>query len=259
MAEAVDSVREADGISTEVIIVDDGSTDAFTLEQIAKLELEGTTVIRQTNRGLGAARNAGIRAAQGEYVIPLDSDNRLRRAYFESGVRALNDNPGLGVVYADAEYFGEKQGRWRVGNFDLGELVYCNFMDACALIRKSVWLEAGGYDERMPWMGFEDWDLWLRVAFMGGRFHYLPEIGFDYRVRRDSMIAAANKHYDDLIRYMFAKSGLEFAKVLRDKMIELHQARGRLQQFSNSKDFRLGKLILDPPRRLRQTVRKFLR
>jgi hypothetical protein len=50
-------------------------------------------------------------------------------------------------------------------------------------------LELGGYREDMPVMGFEDWDLWLRLAFKKSEFYYHKEIGYKYRVRRDSMTA----------------------------------------------------------------------
>ena len=59
----------------EVIIVDDGSTDPTTLEVLKDLEKGQYLVMRQPNRGVGAARNAGIQVAQGEFILPVDSDN----------------------------------------------------------------------------------------------------------------------------------------------------------------------------------------
>src|SRR6266478_7968649 len=148
----------------EVIIVDDGSSDAETIRILKEVAEAGYKVVSQPNGGLGAARNAGIRGAKGEFILPLDSDNRLRRVYLEQGVSLLKENPSLGVIYADAEYFGEKTGRWQVQEFDLLSLIRMNFIDACALYRKALWEGVGGYDEQMPWMGLEDWDFWLRVA-----------------------------------------------------------------------------------------------
>ena len=76
----------------------------------------------------------------------------------------LKSNPDIGVVYTDAEYFGEKNGRWHVPEFDLLSLVRMNFIDACALYRKKLWEELGGYDEHAVCVGLKDWDFWLRVA-----------------------------------------------------------------------------------------------
>ena len=74
----------------------------------------GYCVVSQPNRGPGAARNTGIRLAKGEFILPLDSDNRLRNVYLNEGVSLLRRNSSVGVVYADAEYFGERSGRWYV-------------------------------------------------------------------------------------------------------------------------------------------------
>jgi len=57
-----------------------------------------------------------------------------------------------------------------VPDFNLLSLIRMNFIDVCALYRKKLWQEVGGYDEQMPWMGLEDWDFWLRVASHGGSF-----------------------------------------------------------------------------------------
>jgi len=127
-------------------------------------------VVAQPNSGLGAARNAGIRLAKGEFILPLDSDNRVRDAYLNEAASLLKDNPSLDVIYADAEYFGDRNGRWQIPEFDLLSLIRMNFIDACALYRKSLWEKVGGYDEHMPSMGVEDWDFGCAWPFMEARF-----------------------------------------------------------------------------------------
>ena len=183
---SIEQVRNANVL--EVIVVDDGSSEGETTTILSQLEEADYCVVAQPNSGLGAARNAGIRLAKGEFILPLDSDNRVRDVYLNEGVSLLKDNPSLDVIYADAEYFGDRNGRWQIPEFDLLSLIRMNFIDACALYRKSLWEKVGGYDEHMPSMAWEDWDFWLRVAFHGGAFFHLPKIGFDYRVRSDSMI-----------------------------------------------------------------------
>src|SRR5437899_13071302 len=193
--EALASVEEVRNENLlEVIIVDDGSSEVETTTVLKEVAEAGYCVLSQPNRGPGAARNTGIRLAKGEFILPLDSDNRLREVYLNEDVSLLSQNPSVGVVYADAEYFGERSGRWYVPDFNLLSLIRTNFIDACALYRKKLWEEVGGYDEQMPWMGLDDWDFWLRVAFHGGSFVHLTKIGFDYRVRGDFMIVLASQH-----------------------------------------------------------------
>src|SRR5438309_8367592 len=129
----------------EVIIVDDGSSDAETVRILKEVAEAGYSVVSQPNRRVSAARNTGIRLAKGEFILPLDSDNRLRDVYLKEGVSLLKENPGIGVIYTDAEYFGERTGRWHVPNFNLLSLIRTNVIDVCALYRKKLWEEVGGY------------------------------------------------------------------------------------------------------------------
>ncbi len=81
----------------EVIVVDDGSSEVETTTILSQVQEAGCCVVRQSNRGLGVARNAGIRRAKGEFILVLGSDNRLRDAYLNEGVSLLKNNICLGV------------------------------------------------------------------------------------------------------------------------------------------------------------------
>jgi glycosyltransferase involved in cell wall biosynthesis len=151
------------------------------------LETEGYKVIHQRNLGLGTARNNAIKEARGRYILPLDSDNRIRPDYIYDGITLLDNHPEIAVVYGDGEYFGKKEGRWVIGPFNLQKLMIDNYIDACAVFRKSVWEKLNGYDPHMPIMGYEDWDLWLRFALDKQRFYYVNKVLFDYRVLPNSM------------------------------------------------------------------------
>ena len=235
---SVEQVRNANVL--EVIIVDDGSFEVETSKVLRKAREAGYSVVAQPNRGPGAARNTGIRLAKGEFILPLDSDNRLRDVYLNEGVSLLKENPTIGVAYADAEYFGEKSGRWDVPEFHLLSLIRMNFIDTCALYRKRLWEEVGGYDEQRICMGVEDWDFWLRLASHGSTFVHLPRIGFDYRVRSDSMIVKAiglgyrapslaamrtSPRLLELVKYVFGKSEMACYKLLREADEAIFNAR----------------------------------
>ncbi len=199
--------------------------------------------MRQPNRGVSAARNAGIRSATGRYILPVDSDNRIREPYLADAVRLLDADKSVGVVYGDAEYCGDRRGRWRVDEFSLARLILHNYIDSCALFRREMWDELGGYDERMPYFGWEDWDLWLRAALRGWRFVHLPEVAFDYRVRPGSLLQQANQRAGAIDAYMFSKA--EFASIAPLRS-ELH----RLWIVEQSMEYRLGRRLLSPIRRV---------
>lgn len=188
LIEAAASAERSIGEPYELIIVDDGSGQPRTLEVLAALENAGYFVVHQENRGLAAARNRGIELATGRYVLPLDADNRLRAEICEA-MRVLEEDPRVGVVYGDRFEFGLRSGEVRLAPFDLDTLLAGNFIDACAVIRRRVWDECGGFDNAMPYQGWEDWDFWIAAAERGWRFHHLPRITFEYRVRPESMIS----------------------------------------------------------------------
>lgn len=193
--EALDSIYLNDRTELyEIIIVNDGSTDGNTNNILNELSQKGMSVIFQENKGLSAARNAGILQAKGEYILPLDADNKIRPDYINKSIEILDSRKEVAVVYGDAQNFGEKNDRWVVGAFNLQRLMIANFIDACAVIRKSVLFEVGMYDERGIG-GLEDWDLWLRIAFARGEFVYVPEVLFDYRVATSSMSGQLVKSY----------------------------------------------------------------
>jgi glycosyltransferase involved in cell wall biosynthesis len=205
--EAISSVEKCTDKSLyELIVVNDGSTDPFTIEEMGRLASDGYQVINQVNQGLGRTRNNGIRAAKGEYILPLDSDNRIRPEYIYESIKILDAHPEIAMVYGDAQFFGDKSKRHIVGEFNLQNMMVENQIDACAVYRKSVWEAVGGYDEKMPIMGYEDWDMWMNMTFKNYKFHYVPEILFDYRVLGNSMlrsISVSNKK--KLFKYMDEK------------------------------------------------------
>ena len=212
LPEAVESVLGSKRGDVELIVVDDGSTDEVTRREMDELRARGIRVLRQENRGLAAARNAGIQASGGEYILPLDADNRLRPEYIEHGTGVLRENPKVGVVYGDAQYVGERSGRWRVGVFDPNRLLHWNYIDACAMYRREVWAQTGGYDRTMPVQGFEDWDLWLGALENGWDFAYVSKILFDYRVGRDSMIARARGFEGEIEKFVTVKHALLYRR-----------------------------------------------
>lgn len=206
--DALSSVQTCNEPVYEVIIVNDGSTEPLTLKVLSYLKEKGYVVIDQDNQGLSEARNNGIKAAKGRYILPLDADNKIRLNYIPRGIEILDKYPEVGVVYGNAELFGDKTGVWEFPDFDVNRIIMGNFIDACAVIRKSLWENCGGYDSKIPdKLGYEDWDLWLGATEKGWQFYHVPEVLFDYRFRENSMVSRCNvpENRRQLIRYIYSK------------------------------------------------------
>jgi len=187
LLDALASIERCRPARTELVVVNDGSTDPETLRILAALRERGTFVLDKPNGGLSSARNAGIERARGRYILPLDADNRLRPGFIEAACEALALQPGIGVVYGDRQLFGASREVVRVPEFDLAKMLGGNYVDACAVYRRELWEDVGGYDTSM--VGFEDWEYWIHASRRGWRFLHLPQIAFDYRVRPGSLLA----------------------------------------------------------------------
>jgi GT2 family glycosyltransferase/glycosyltransferase involved in cell wall biosynthesis len=184
LIDAVASV-ERNAPEAELIVVDDGSTQPGTLAVLAALRNAGHRVIEQPHSGLSAARNLGIAASAGDYVLPLDADNRLLPGFAAEAVALLDADPAAGVAYGDRREFGARSGDVTVPELDLPRMLWSNYIDACAVVRRAVWTDVGGYD--VAFHDWEDWDFWLGAAERGWRFLHLPRPTFEYRIRPDSL------------------------------------------------------------------------
>jgi glycosyltransferase involved in cell wall biosynthesis len=212
LPEAVASVKKIQRDDIEIVVVDDGSTDEGTRKVIDGLSGEKINVIRQENLGLAAARNAAVKASQGEYILPLDADDRLRSGWMEAAIGILDSQPKVGVIYGDAQCFGTRTDRWRVGPFNSEQLLRWNFIHCSALYRRAVWEQNGGYDGSMPVQGLEDWDFWLGALEHGWEFEYLPEVFFDYRRTESSMIIRTSGFEDQIKEFVAKKHGRLYQK-----------------------------------------------
>ncbi|MBP0003650.1 MAG: glycosyltransferase [Cyanobacteria bacterium SBC] len=236
--EAIASVQSCQERVYEILIVNDASTDPLTLKILDYLKRRGFHIIdHDRNRGLSEARNTGFRQAKGRYVLPLDADNKIKPNYITRSIEVFDRNPEAGVVYGDCEYIGDKTGVWKVPDFDVNLLAVGNYIDACAVVRKTLWEDCGGYDPDIPdKLGYEDWDLWLSAAARGWKFHHVSEVLFEYRFRRDSMVSRCNipEHRQRLMHYLCAKHldlyVTNFPSIFAKKDSELLSERLRVEE-----------------------------
>ena len=188
LQEAIDSVENSGFEDYEIIIVDDGSKDETSRKIAEQFKNKGCNVVLQENKGVAASRNNAIKIAKGEFIIPLDADNRLLKPYFFEGLKILLENPEIGVVYGDAQVIGEKSGTWVNHPMQLEQIIFENYIDNCTILRKSAWESIGGYDENAPFHTREDWYFWLGLIGKGWKFFHLNEFCFEYRFLENSKV-----------------------------------------------------------------------
>jgi glycosyltransferase involved in cell wall biosynthesis len=175
----------------EVIVVDDGSTDDYTRLVLDTIDHPQVRVIRQENRGLPAARNAGIRMARSPFICCLDADDRLLPTYFERVLPLLESDPQVGFVTGHHREFDGRSGVVAPSTCALPDMLVVNRVIATSLFRREAWERAGGYCEELS--GMHDWDLWIGILEAGYRAEIVPEILFEYRVRPGSMYATTSQ------------------------------------------------------------------
>lgn len=191
--ETVNSVMKSNHSEIEIIVVNDGSTDNS--EQVITSLQQRYSNLRyyyQQNAGPAAARNQGIKMAKGKYILPLDADDLISTEYIKEALQLLENDSTIKLVYCEAEFFGEKKGKWHLKTFSHESLAKDNMIFCSAIYRKADWKKVGGYDERMTW-GWEDWEFWISLLKNGGKVKKLPFVGFKYRIRKKSRRKSTNK------------------------------------------------------------------
>jgi glycosyltransferase involved in cell wall biosynthesis len=190
LPEALDSVLAQDWPDLEVVVVDDGSTDAtpqlldgYVANHGAKMR-----VIRQPNGGESQARSHGIRAASRPYVALLDSDNFWLPGKLRRQMQLFLDDRDLDFTFTGYYNFGDVPREpvvlphWETTNSYALEqlLVGCCINTSTVIAKRSVLIDVGLFDTSLRCC--QDHDLWLRIAIAGYRIAYLPEPLIDYRV-----------------------------------------------------------------------------
>ena len=187
--EALDAILAQTVPADEVIVVDDGSTDATP----ALLERFGGAirVIRQDNRGHAAALNRGMSEARGEYLAKCDADDIWELNKLERQLEALREHPEIDVAFSAITIFGRLTSSLSltaVGDHSVGILdgrrfarTLYGFNVVCpssVLVRRSLYERIGPFAEHLA---AEDYDYWFRCLAVGAVFYYDPTPLVRYR------------------------------------------------------------------------------
>jgi FkbM family methyltransferase len=202
LPEAVESVIGQTFSDWEIVIVNDGSPDntsEVAKQLAAKHPGKQIRLVEKPNGGLPGARNAGIRAARGKYLLPLDADDKIKPTLLAKLVPILDTHPKVGFAYTHIQHFGEIDTEFPLPDFDRATLITKdNIACVCALVRRSAWEQAGGYNEAMR-EGYEDWDFWIGCVEHGWEGHCLHEPLFMYRKCGRTMLSNANQKRERLM------------------------------------------------------------
>jgi glycosyltransferase involved in cell wall biosynthesis len=193
IGEALDSIRRQTVPPLEVIVCDDGSTDA--LDDALVPYRDEIVLVRKENGGEASAKNAAAAAAKGEFVVILDADD----VYFPGRLEALGElaqlRPDLDILTTDGMLVANGKPVRRVYDsswrFEVADqrraILQRNFIFGLAAVRRSRLLEVGGFDEAIRWT--TDWDLWLRLILDGAYAGCVDEPLALYRLRQTSLTA----------------------------------------------------------------------
>lgn len=261
LKESIESVKKQTYSNIEIIVIDDGSTDKITVKVLENLDSD-ITVIRTNNKGPANARNIGINNTDAKYILPLDADDKIAENYIEKAVSILEKDETVGVVYCQAELFGELTGRWQLPDYSLEEMLVDNIVFVTALFRKSDWVTIGGFSEDFK-SGIEDYDFWLSMLELDYKIIQIPEVLFYYRIKKVSRTTMFNEnhkavyetydHIFDKHKNLYNKYFDIYCKSLRRKLI------GRIIYVRQLEECLKVKSFFDKFPKLKSLVKKIYR
>lgn len=201
ISETLSSVLEQKYDHWECIIVNDGSTD--NTEDICRSFQKQDARFQyffKENNGLATTRNQGLKMAKGDFIQLLDSDDLLAPDKLKNQLDVFQNYPQCDIVYSGYACFydGHFNEQWTYSRVELKNDTMRDFVlnwerglsipIHCFMYRKSCFERWGRFDERFS-RGKEDWDIHIRFALHGARFHFLPGATAYYRVHHDGSMA----------------------------------------------------------------------
>lgn len=245
-------------INKEVILVDDGS-NVETKAVLQKLEPQITKLITQENLGQSVARNVGINASKGQYVLVLDSDDFFESTFVEKAIAVFLENQKTKIVtcFANLIFEKEKSYMYKPKGGTIVSFLCSNNALGSAMFKKEDWQITGGYDEAMR-QGFEDWEFYIRLLQKGGVAQVIEEPLYNYRKRNNTTTQRANAVKYKLLLYLFQKHRELFKEHLDDYVSHLLSKieREEKEKIKNTQrlEFKIGKVILTPFRWIKSII-----
>lgn len=198
----------------EILIVDDASTDQ-SLREARRSQRDSVLPVRiiekKFNTGLADARNVGLRLARAPYAFIMDADNLIFARALEELYQAITQSSSAAAYSILCRFRGRpnnRSGLLSYFDWDPQMLVEHPYIDAMALFDREQLLALGGYDNelfKIGWFGWEDYELWLRIAAAHLRATLVPNILCLYRHHESAMSRTTNLFEIDLVRHLIAR------------------------------------------------------
>ncbi len=256
--ECLQSVKTQTYSNVEIIVVNDGSTDKQTIDLLNEIDEPQIKIIHKENGGLSSARNAAILAAQGEFILPLDADDKIADTYVEKAVQIFSAQPEVVLVFCKGKYFGERTDDMNNIHESYKSMLLYNSIFASCLYKKSHAQSVGLYTEALV-KGLEDWDFLIRLLAGNKKVVQLSEILFYYRVSNGSMYDTLKKSSTSMqeMENMVFKNNFEIYvenwgsmidvlrnyEVLKNNELSIKKA---ILDVHNTASYKLGHLLLSP-------------
>lgn len=186
VAEAIESSINQTHENIEIIVVNDASTDNSSeiINFYAKKYENIKYIENSENKGVIFCRNLAIQKAHGEYILPLDADDKIAPQYIEKALAVFSLKAETKIVYCRSMLFGSKNKEFRLDEFSLDNIIFKNCIPNTSMFKKSDFLQVNGYKSCMK-EGLEDWDFWLSIIETAKNkencVYKLDEILFYYR------------------------------------------------------------------------------
>ena len=199
----IDSIKSQTWENKEIIIVNDGSTDSYTLNLLNSFN--EIKIINQKNKGLPNARNRGGLNSKGEFLFFLDSDDWIEPDTLTLMHDYWKNNKSSSFVFTDIILEGDTR-KIVKKNYYFFEQLFLNQIPYSIFIPQFVWHDIGGYDEKMN-RGYEDWELNIRLGAKEIYGIRVPKPVFHYNVSKEGMlISKSSKSHPIIWRYIRNKN-----------------------------------------------------
>lgn len=261
LPEALQSLLDQDYPHWECIIVDDGSPD--NTEEVALQWTEKDSRFRyykKINGGVSDTRNFGAQQATGEYIVPLDGDDKLGSLYFSEAIEAFQNDPSIKLIYSDTILFGIKNEKVISPDFVYERMLTENQIYNSAMFRRCDFLKVGGYNTNMV-DGIEDWDFYISLLRPTDKVIKLNAFHYYYRIKevsRSANIARQTEKNDAMLLQMFENHVplfLEYINPIRSR-IEAETYKQELRYHYNTKEYKIGRIICAPYNALKKAFHR---
>jgi len=245
--ETIDSIFNQSYENFDVWIINDGSTDLFSIEKLRDFEgIKKINILTQQNLGPSSARNNAIVKSQAEFFVFLDADDLIEAQTLDFALKNIASND---ILFGDCKYFGSRNDVKKQILPTKEQILVGNPIAICAIVRAEI-LKEILFDPRLDKLGLEDWELWINLFSKDYKFIYFEEILFKIRVSANSRtFKVANEKHSIIKKYIFNKHSdflySQYLKVFLEK-----------KELSTLIDFKIGKLVLCPYRMVKQIFKK---